>query len=413
MKTRHGVLGTRCLRQVFILPQAFVQAFSLAIIVCSQPSWAGRGLLPNPPTISQKDSSSGFNKHRPRLKGRLMMDAAVYRPDRVPLGSGSDLSSARIGISGKMDARWRFRLDYELSDGGHLKAAYVQHKQSSRTVVTVGNDQLPYSLESLTGSSAKTFIERALPNALVPGYRPQLGLDYRRGNLLLSGALFGDSLSARRPAPSTSGNEGGGMAVRAVLTDVGSKSLRYHLGLGILLILPDADGKVRFRARPEIELNTPRFIDTKPIIGVNATTITDIEFAVINGPMSLQAEWVSAILDRDAGDSPHFQGGYVYLSYFLTGGRRHYRARRGVFGPVSRVSDSGACEIALRSSFLDLNGADIRGGREHNATLGFNYYINRSQRLMFNYIQISVDQSASMSRRERPSALTMRLVTTF
>ena len=50
----------------------------------------------------------------------------------------------------------------------------------------------------------------------------------------------------------------------------------------------------------------------------------------------------------------------------------------------------GALEVALRFSYIDLNGGSIGGGQEHDLTAGMNWYLNKNARLMFNYIRAKV-----------------------
>ena len=44
---------------------------------------------------------------------------------------------------------------------------------------------------------------------------------------------------------------------------------------------------------------------------------------------------------------------------------------------------------------MDLNGGDVRGGRESNITAGLNWIQNRNARLMFNYIHAFVKDRES------------------
>jgi phosphate-selective porin OprO/OprP len=88
-----------------------------------------------------------------------------------------------------------------------------------------------------------------------------------------------------------------------------------------------------------------------------------------------------------------FSGGYAQASYFLTGERRVYGRRSGSFGrvvPRRSFNPSkgrwGAFELAARVSYLDLDDADVRGGRQFNTALGVNWYLHAHVRLEANYV---------------------------
>ena len=46
----------------------------------------------------------------------------------------------------------------------------------------------------------------------------------------------------------------------------------------------------------------------------------------------------------------------------------------------------GAWEVLARYSTVNLNDADINGGKEHDATLGLNWYLNSHITFLVNYV---------------------------
>ncbi len=79
------------------------------------------------------------------------------------------------------------------------------------------------------------------------------------------------------------------------------------------------------------------------------------------------------------------------MSWFLTGETRPYRVKRGSFGRVEPNRATGAFELALRYSILDLNDGSVSGGTEENVTLGVNWYYGRNVRLMTNLMHVDTD----------------------
>jgi len=153
---------------------------------------------------------------------------------------------------------------------------------------------------------------------------------------------------------------------------------------------------IEFRTRPESRLTDERLVDTGPIQGASQNLAT-AELALVSGPWSFQTQGYYLILDADEADDPHFWGYYALLSHFLTGQSRRYNQALGIFTgvepqPVFKPSEGhwGAWELALRHSYVDLNGGNVNGGRESNITAGLNWIHNRNARLMFNYIHARV-----------------------
>lgn len=183
---------------------------------------------------------------------------------------------------------------------------------------------------------------------------------------------------------------------------------------------------VRFRARPEQRDfaedidgtshdgvlnpgNANRLVDTGNI-QANSATIIGTEFVWIRGPFSLQAEYAftsangAVVSKKNVGDQ-WFDGGYIQVSYFLTGENRTYDKRLGRFNPYYMSGPNtpfwlvrdrsgglnwgiGAWEVAARYSHLNLNSSDnvIQGGDMNGLTLGLNWYLNPNFKIQFQYI---------------------------
>ncbi len=136
------------------------------------------------------------------------------------------------------------------------------------------------------------------------------------------------------------------------------------------------------------------------------------EFLVIWGSTSVQSESFQVLMN--SGET--YQGGYAFLSYFLTGESRGYRKENKTTDRVTpfepffwvdackgAVCGWGAWELAAGYSWVDLeDGNDIvatvpanatnrRRGFNHDVILGMNWYLNPWSRVTINYEHEIVD----------------------
>ncbi len=92
-------------------------------------------------------------------------------------------------------------------------------------------------------------------------------------------------------------------------------------------------------------------------------------------------------------ESLFFHGWYADAGWFLTGESRPYERAKARFGKVKPLSPvdkggKGAWEIALRMSRVDLTDNDVIGGEETNLTVGLNWYVSSTMRVMANYVNV-------------------------
>jgi len=181
-----------------------------------------------------------------------------------------------------------------------------------------------------------------------------------------------------------------GFALRGIYApSIGSGTL--HLASSIVFEDKKENRSIRFSDRPEardsrggkalllLSIDDP---------GLNSVVKTGFEVAYINGPFSMEAEYMQVSVDIDPGDSPTFNGWHVQSSYVF-GGSRSYSP--GSFGGVRPETDAGAWEIAARFSHMDLNDSGYIGGEQSNVTVALNRYVTSNLRFMFNVIFVNVE----------------------
>lgn len=239
--------------------------------------------------------------------------------------------------------------------------------------------------DSGTGAGATVFLERALPEQAIFEDR-RLGVDWvyeKNAHWLFNLAYFGHHDLLGDNAGTTLG---GHVVYNPIKTD----DVVVHLGFAASRE-NRADDAARIRARPEANVTPFRLIDTGTLHDVDNIDRVGLEGGWRKGPWLLQSEWLHAGISRDAG-LPSFDGGGFYLfgSYLLTGESHPYKS--GAFGNPVPQRKTGALEVALRYSELDLNDGSIRGGRQHDWTIGMNYYLTTHFKLQANYIRAFSDR---------------------
>jgi phosphate-selective porin OprO and OprP len=357
-----------------------------------------------------------------RLGGRVYLDFVHYFEDKNDLGpDGFGLRTVQIDVDGRFSERWLYRLSIGgMTNGGkfdgsdaYVDDAYVTHVGPENAWI-FGQQDEPFSLEQLTSSLATTFMERALPYALNQG--KNIGISFRtaRNQWSLSAGLFGGDLASAKDG----GDQGMGFSGRFVFRPQTTGVGMVHLGASVAYRSIPGSDPVYYRYRPESGLTNIRYVNTGDIYEVDHISRLGLEGAWVSGPLSLQAEYIATSIDRNAGyDNPRFYGWYAYVSWFITGGLRRYFPKEAIFGYPEIQSKWGALELAARYSMLDLNSGSVPGGRERNATLGLNWYINRRFRLMAEYLWVSCDQNANddgtVIGGDRPRIFQMRFQVRF
>jgi len=257
-----------------------------------------------------------------------------------------------------------------------------------------GYSKTPVSFEGVTSSKATSFLELALPaQAIYEGRRTGIDWQVERPAWIANvGYYSGQDLLGD--------NDGTTIAGRVAWTP--RKAPGDVLHLGVAASREDRDGTtdgrgiehapgVRIGTPPEAGLTPVRLVDSGTLANADRVVRSGIEGVWIAGPWSLQGELLDAKVSRQLGKPDfHARGGYVFGSWVLTGESRPYGG--GNVGNIKPSGRWGAWELLLRYSELDLDDGAIQGGREHDWTMGANWYLDDHFKLQANVIRAWSDK---------------------
>jgi phosphate-selective porin OprO/OprP len=163
----------------------------------------------------------------------------------------------------------------------------------------------------------------------------------------------------------------------------------------------------QFSTRPEA-WTINRWLDTGLIAGAEDYSLLGLENVVNVGPVQVVGEYMNVWLNRDGESQLNFHGGYLYVSYFLTGEHMPWNRETGQldrpipfenFFLVDTCRDGvqggcGAWQIAVRGSYGDLSDENIQGGVGESVTFGLNWYWTPNARMQFNCIYGNIHDNA-------------------
>ncbi|MBN8734658.1 MAG: porin [Xanthomonadales bacterium] len=257
----------------------------------------------------------------------------------------------------------------------------------------IGQGKLPVGFEGNTSTNAATFIESALPTQAVYENR-RVGVDWTllRPAWLAALGYYGGDLQGD--------NDGHTLAGRVAWAPWHQPGDVLHLGLAASRESPESSvnglgltnvPSARFRSTPEAGLSPLYLVDSGALKHVDEIDRYGLEGLWIRGSWSLQGEYLHANTSFDDGKPAYrIDGWYAFASWVATGESRPYKD--GNVGNVAPSRPWGAVELLLRYSTLDLDDGAILGGREHDWTLGANWYLGQHLKLQANYIRAFSDR---------------------
>jgi phosphate-selective porin OprO/OprP len=387
------------LEQQAELNQTRLQSVETKAAKAAQFSWA--------PTISEPTGQFTF---KPRGVVEADGVAFIEREGGYDYNNGTAFRRARLGFEGTALKWWNYRVEVDFAGNAvNITDAYLQYTKIPKTLITLGQHKAPFGLESNNSDNYNTFLERGMfTNAFGnAGAERRIGLSVAyapKETVNVAIGAFGDneSISRSSAAPVTdTPDESWGFNGRATWEPIFDTGKILHLGMSgyyrTALRAGDTKDALRVADRPNIRVDNGNIADSGTVTGVNSLLYAGAEAGGVFGPITIAGEYGKLWADRSDLRNVHFDGFYVYGSWFITGETRPFRG--GNFDRVRPFTELGkdglgAFELALRYDKIDLTDSPVRPGNEaQSVTLGLNWYFNPYAKLMINWVRFSGDNT--------------------
>lgn len=329
--------------------------------------------------------SSADGNYKMKIIGRIYTDWATSSDSNGKVVDATEFRAARLGVEGVVMKDIKYKLELNFSGNkASMTDATVEWALKPVSIIA-GQFKTPTSLEEQTSSRYTTFLERSsFTDAF--SFSRQIGIaaNYSQNDITFKAGIFQGNANGGAGTV-----EGRTFAARATFAPKTKNGL-IHIGASAFHRENDqGDVTNRYRQRAHSHLAN-RYVDTSSF-NAQSDTFYGAELAGVMGPLSAQAEWgwMKSKAPTDGVDAK-FSGGYVDVSYFLTGESRPYKggafSRINVSNPVFS-GGSGAWQIAARYDVIDLTdtAANVIGGKQTSYIAGVNWHLNNYSRVMANY----------------------------
>ena len=357
-----------------------------------------------------------------KVRGYAHFDGRFWVDDeRRPQAETFLLRRVRPMFEGTVYKIFDFRIMPDFGAGTTvLQDAYIEGRFNPAFRVRAGKFKPPVGLERLQSATDILFVERALPTNLVPNrdLGIQVGGDIAGGAVSYALGVFNGVVDLGNGDADTNNDKDVAGRVFFQPFVKGTGPLK-NLGFGIAASQGDQNGTPTATSLPSYR--TPgqqtffsyRSDATAPGTTVANGTRTRLspQGYFYSGPFGLLAEYVTSRQDvrRDlVSDTLEHKSWQLAGSWVIAGGEPTYRSvnPKTVFDRAAHTW--GAFELAARYSELTIDDATFptfasitSSARSAKAwAVGFNWYLNRNLRLMFDYETTKFEGGAAAGDRE-------------
>lgn len=347
-----------------------------------------------------------------RAYGRVQGDALLSSGLPEARTDSTELRRARLGLAARYGKHWRGRISADVANGVALQDLAVEYR-GWPVWVEAGRIVEPFGLADQSSSRDLPFMERPQATVLGTAYGLGVAANARGSWWSLTAGLFGRSGNGELDGLDNA------LTARATVLPLHNRDWLVHLGAGLSLREP-GEPSLRYSRRPETVLVDGLSVQSALIADAKRIRLANAEIGVRRGPVLVTAEVINAAVTADTGSSPSYSGYYVEGSWAITGERRGYSTRQGLFGglkpkrpfnPAKGLrSGFGAVELAARYGATDLTDPTRGGETGRVASVGANWTPVESLRVQLNALSIEEKRGAA---KEDDTVVQMRVQFSF
>lgn len=322
---------------------------------------------------------------------------------------------AQLELSGNYKD-WRYVANIDFGDKAGTKTKYdevtMTYTGFAPINIKVGRFDPDYSLEKATSSKWVTAIERSSVLELASWTTDSeegLGIQV---NGTTAGMFYGSASVQQQDKGAyledSDGKDVNSFFARGVFAPIVSDTEVLHFGLDYATRTYGGagkyDGKIEnrlgVRGVSENTTNSSAIVLGKSdAIGFDDDSVVGLEFAYMNGPISVQSEYLKRDLSGSDNNGDREATGYnAQVAYTLTGESRVYKLDGGKFDTIKPADKvMGAWEVFYRYDDLsveddeNLGVANVDESSANVHTLGVNWYANEAVKLSLNYLMTKSD----------------------
>lgn len=328
--------------------------------------------------------------------GRILMDAGVFSTDNEHLVNGMAIPDMRVGVKASYGA-YKAKIDIGYAYGKvRMKDIFVERQLGKYNLVRLGYFVHQYGLQSSTSSSMKISMEEPASNEAFFNSR-LIGamLVHSKGDFFGTMSFHVEG-EAMKKTTNESGKQGYGMMSRLVYRPLRQDGSIFQVGLSGAFETPRYNDDEALNHKSFVlKSNFPTRIAK---VTAQEAKISDAdwlykftpEVCAAYGRLGLEAQYFYVNVQRKNGQRDFkASGAYAMLRGLLIGKNYEYSENdSGISTPAP-----GSLECVLGYNYADLSDhkAEILGGRQNDASLTLNYYINKYMiwRLRYSYTHVS------------------------
>lgn len=327
---------------------------------------------------------------------------------RKASGTVGYIRNAELSLSGGLGKNFSYSIRFDFTLTQKIMFAFLKYSGLGKnTSVLFGQIWVPYGFENASSSRWGSFLEKSLPSGAF-GSHSGIGLNVHHSWESVTASLAFTQHAIR---PSTSKQYKADpfqQAMRITFSPVHSSTEVYHFGISARHFALKPDTFV-LTARSEARGPLSDFLLKSPKINARNAYVWGSEVAYLQGPWTLQGEYMATHLQRLNGvpKNVRFHGGYGQVSYILTGESRKYNFKMGAFGRIQPQSSAGAWEIGFRQSYIKLSNRGLPGARKYSRGVSIGWTMNNHVRILGNYIRAHIQKP--LGRKQKVDIIGMRV----